>query len=65
MLIDEFERNPYEVGGGVNFYPTKTRSWRINAQAMSVNQGAGGGTFGLYSAGQTGMTYTIGTDILL
>lgn len=65
MLIDEYERNPYEVGGGINFYPTKTRSWRINAQAMSVNQGAGGGTFGLYTAGQTGMTYTIGTDILL
>jgi hypothetical protein len=65
MLIDEFERNPYEVGAGVNIYPTKTRSWRINAQAMSVHQSAGGGTFGLYSSGQTGTTFTIGTDILL
>jgi hypothetical protein len=65
MLIDEFKRNPYEYGGGVNIYPTKTRSWRINAQAMYVHKGASGGTFGLYTAGQTGTTLTIGTDILL
>ncbi len=65
MLIDEFNRNPYEWGGGINIYPTKTRSWRINAQAMHIYKGAGGGTFGLYSAGQTGTTLTIGTDILL
>lgn len=65
MLIDEFERNPYEVGIGANIYPTKTRSWRINAQVMSVHKSAGGGTFGLYNSGQTGTTYTIGTDILL
>jgi hypothetical protein len=65
MLIDEFNRNPWEAGGGVNIYPTKTRSWRINAQLMHVYKGAGGGTFGLYTAGQTGTTITIGTDILL
>lgn len=65
MLIDEFERNPYEFGGGVNLYFTKTRSWRINAQAMRIVKGAAGGTFGLYTSGQTGTTFTIGTDILL
>jgi hypothetical protein len=65
MLVDEFKRNPYEVGGGVNLYLTETRSWRINAQAMHVVKGAAGGTFGLYTAGQTGTTLTIGTDILL
>lgn len=65
MLIDEFKRNPYEIGGGVNLYLTKSRSWRINAQAMHIVQGAGGGTFGLYTSGQTGTTLTIGTDILL
>ena len=65
MLVDEFERNPYEIGGGVNLYLTKTRSWRINAQAMHIVKGAAGGTFGLYTAGQTGTTITIGTDILL
>lgn len=64
-LIDEFERNPYEYGGGVNLYMTKTRSWRINLQAMHIEKGAAGGTFGLYTSGQTGTTLTIGTDILL
>jgi hypothetical protein len=65
MVLDEFKRNPWEAGGGVNIYPLKTRSWRINAQAMYVYKSAAGGTFGLYSTGQTGTTFTIGTDILL
>jgi hypothetical protein len=65
MVIDEFKRNPWEAGGGVNIYPLKTRSWRINAQAMYVYKSAAGGTFGLYTTGQTGPTITIGTDFLL
>lgn len=64
-LVDEFKRNPWEVGGGVNIYPLKSRSWRLNAQAMYIQRSAGGGTFGLYNSGQTGTTLTIGTDILL
>jgi hypothetical protein len=64
-LIDEFGRNPYEVGGGLNIYPYKTRSWRLNLQALYVYKGAAGGTFGLYTAGQTGANITFGTDILL
>jgi hypothetical protein len=65
MIIDEFERNPYEVGGGVNIYPLKTRNWRINAQVTHVERSAAGGTFGLYNSGQTGTTFTFGADILL
>jgi hypothetical protein len=64
-IIDEFKRNPYELGGGVNVYPYKSRSWRINVQGMYIYKSAAGGTFGLYGAGQTGGTLTIGTDILL
>jgi hypothetical protein len=64
-IIDEFKRNPWEAGGGVNIYPHKTRSWRINAQCMYVYKSAAGGTFGLYTAGQVGPTITLGTDILL
>lgn len=64
-LFDEFKRNPYEIGGGVNIYPSKSRSWRLNAQAMYIYKSAGGGVFGLYNSGQTGTTITIGTDILL
>jgi hypothetical protein len=62
---DEFKRHPWEAGGGINLYPFKTRSWRLNAQIMRVYKTAAGGTFGLYTAGQTGTTITFGTDILL
>ena len=65
MIFDEFRRNPYEIGGGFNIYPAKSRSWRLNIQSMYVYKAAAGGTFGLYTAGQTGPTITIGTDILL
>lgn len=65
MIIDQFERNPWEVGLGANIYPSKTRSFRINAQVASIHKGAAGGTFGLYTTGHTGTTITIGADILL
>ena len=65
MIIDDFNVNPWEAGGGVNIYPSKTRSFRINVQATHINRGAAGGTFGLYTTGQTGTTFTIGSDILL
>jgi hypothetical protein len=62
---DEFKRNPHEYGGGFNLYPTNSRSWRLNGQLMRVYKSSAGGTFGLYNAGQTGTTLTLGTDILL
>ncbi len=62
---DAFKRHPYEWGGGVNFYPLKSRNWRLNLQLMRVYKSSAGGTFGLYNAGQTGTTFTVGTDILL
>lgn len=62
---DEFKRHPWEAGGGMNFYPAKSRSWRVNMQIMHVNKSAAGGTFGLYTAGQTGTTFTFGSDVLL
>jgi hypothetical protein len=64
-FFDEFKRHPWELGGGFNFYPAKSRSWRLNAQAHYVYKSSAGGTFGLYAGGQTGTTITIGTDILL
>jgi hypothetical protein len=63
--FDAFKRHPWEAGGGLNFYPMKSRSWRLNAQAHYVYKSSAGGTFGLYAGGQTGTTITIGTDILL
>jgi hypothetical protein len=64
-FFDEFKRYPWEVGGGINIYPKKSRSWRLNAQLHYVYKSSAGGTFGLYNSGQTGTTLTIGTDILL
>ncbi len=64
-FFDEFKRNPWEIGGGVNIYPMKSRSWRLNAQLHHVYKSSAGGTFGLYTSGQTGTTITIGADILL
>ena len=64
-LFDQYKRNPWELGGGVNIYPAKSRSWRLNLQGMYVYKSASGGTFGLYASGQTGATYTAGVDILL
>ena len=64
-FFDEFKRHPWEAGGGINLYPIKTRSWRLNLQVMYVYKSSAGGTFGLYTAGQTGPTITFGTDILL
>lgn len=64
-FFDEFKRHPWELGGGANVYPMKSRSWRLNAQVHYVYKSSAGGTFGLYNAGQTGTTITVGTDILL
>jgi hypothetical protein len=62
---DQWGRRPWEAGGGFNYYPMKSRSWRLNLQVMYIYKCAAGGTFGLYTAGQTGTTITFGTDILL
>ncbi|HTX87411.1 MAG TPA: hypothetical protein VMC08_00350 [Bacteroidales bacterium] len=65
VFFDQWKRHPWEAGGGVNIYPLKTRNWRLNVQCLYVYKSAAGGTFGLYTAGQTGTTVTIGSDILL
>lgn len=63
-FFDAFNRHPWEAGGGFNYYPMHIRSRRINAQVHYVFKSSAGGAFGLYNAGQTGMTITIGSDIL-
>ena len=65
LVIDQWNRRPWELGGGANLYPEKSRSWRVNLQVDYVYKSAAGGTFGLYTAGQTGPTVTLGCDILL
>jgi hypothetical protein len=64
-LFDDFKRNPWEVGGGASFYPYGCRSWRINMHILHVEKSPTGSNFGYYTAGQTGTTFSLGTDILL
>jgi hypothetical protein len=62
---DEFERHPWEFGGGVNIYPSGTRSWRLNAHILHVDKSPTASIFGYYAAGQTGWIFSLGIDILL
>lgn len=65
LVFDQFERKPWEVSGGLSYYPSGTRSWRVNLHVNKIDKSPTGSTFGFYTAGQTGTTYSIGTDILL
>ena len=62
---DEFERNPWETAGGASFYPLGNRTWRINMHIIRVEKSPASSNFGYYTAGQSGTTISIATDILL
>lgn len=61
---DEFGRDPHELSGGVSFFPTGTRSWRLNLHLIKIDKSPTGSNFGYYTAGQTGTTISIGTDVI-
>lgn len=61
---DQFRRFPYELGGGLNYYPSHTRSWRINLHVMHIDKSPASSFFGYYVAGQTGTIASLGMDIL-
>ena len=63
-LWDQFERNPYELSGGASFYPSRTRSWRLTAHVIQIEKSPAGSNFGYYVAGQSGTTFSLGTDII-
>jgi hypothetical protein len=62
---DDFKRNPWEVAGGASFYPYGSRVWRLNLHVIRIEKSPTGSSFGFYTAGQSGTTLSIGTDILL
>jgi hypothetical protein len=64
-VADEFERNPWEISGGISVYPSGTRSWRLNLHVNRVERSPTASSFGFYVAGQSGTTVSLGTDILL
>lgn len=64
-VFDDFERHPWEVSGGVSVYPSGTRAWRLNLHLIRIERSPAASNFGFYTAGQSGTTISIGTDILL
>lgn len=64
-VFDDFERFPWELGGGAAVYPFANRSWRLTLHVMHVDKSPTGSNFGYYAAGQTGTILSIGTDFIL
>jgi len=64
-LADKFRRYPWELSGGVSVYPSGTRSWRLNLHLIRIERSPAASNFGFYTAGQSGTTISLGTDILL
>jgi hypothetical protein len=62
---DDFKRHPWEIAGGANFYPYGSRNWRLNLHVIRIEKSPAGSNFGFYTAGQSGTTLSLGTDILL
>lgn len=64
-LIDDFDRRPWEVTGGMSYFPSGTRNWRINLHLIRIEKSPASSTFGNYIGGQSGTTISVATDILL
>jgi hypothetical protein len=64
-VFDQFRRFPWEAGGGASFYPSGTRSWRLNMHALHINKSPVSSFFSYYQPGQTGTIFSVGVDILL
>ena len=64
-IWDDFNRRPWEVAGGADFYPSGTRSWRLNLHIIRIDKSPASSSFGYYTSGQSGTTVSLGTDILL
>ncbi|HSE45800.1 MAG TPA: hypothetical protein VLA89_10800 [Gemmatimonadales bacterium] len=64
-VFDHFDRKPWEIAGGASFYPYGNRVWRLNLHLIRIEKSPTGSSFGYYTAGQSGTTLSIGTDLLL
>jgi len=49
---------------GTNYYPFDTRDIRLNLQLINVNHSPVSSTFGYYTAGQDGLTYSAAFSVL-
>jgi hypothetical protein len=64
-VTDEFDRDPWELSGGASYYPSYTRTWRLNLHLIHVKRSPAASNFGFYTAGQSGTTISLGVDILM
>lgn len=55
--------NPWEIAVGANYYPKKTRNWRVNIMVNHVEQSPVESQFGYYTGGQTGETIALAADL--
>ena len=65
QIYDQFERRPWEFAYGASYYPYGNRNWRLNMHIIRVEKSPTGSFFGYYTAGQSGTTFSLATDILL
>ena len=65
QIFDQFKMYPWEIVGGMSYYPAGTRSFRLNLNAIFVNKSAASSSFGFYLGGLNGMSFSTGIDILI
>lgn len=63
-IFDDFQRKPWDIVGGINWYPSGSRSLRLNLHAIYVDKSPASSSFGFYIGGQTGTTISTGIDFL-
>jgi len=57
-------KSPHEALGGLNWYPTDSRNYRLNLQVISVDRSPVSSTFGFYTGGLKGVSLTLGATAL-
>lgn len=63
-IYDDFNRKPWDIAGGLNYYPAGTRSLRLNLHVIYVDKSPASSAFSFYINGQTGTTISTGIDFL-
>lgn len=63
-VFDDFERHPWELAGGASLFPFESYVWRLNLHVIRVEKSPASSNFGYYTAGQSGFTISLATDIL-
>ncbi len=63
-IFDDFQRKPWDIVAGLNWYPAGTRSLRVNLHGIYVDKSPASSSFGFYINGQTGPTISTGVDFL-